>query len=60
MKAADRSGANYALLIGTEERRHGTVRIKDLESGDQQDVAVTSATDWLLEALATEGQRDEP
>jgi histidyl-tRNA synthetase len=60
MKAADRSGANYALLIAAVERRHGTVRIKDLESGDQQDVAVTSATDWLVERLATEGQRDEP
>ena len=60
MKAADRSGADYALLIGTEERRNGTVRMKDLTSGDQRDVAATSATDWLIERLATEGLRDEP
>ena len=33
--------------------------MKDLRSGDQQDVAATSATDWLIERLATEGLRDE-
>jgi histidyl-tRNA synthetase len=59
MKAADRSGADYALLIGTEERSNGTVRMKDLRSGDQQDVAATAATDWLIDRLATEGLRDE-
>jgi histidyl-tRNA synthetase len=52
MKAADRSGARYAVLIGAEERRNATVRIKDLQDGDQQDVAATSATDWLRNALA--------
>src|SRR6202021_616564 len=43
MKAADRSGADYALLIGADERSTGSVRIKDLRSGDQQDVAATAA-----------------
>src|SRR5215470_11022593 len=52
MKAADRSGAAFAALIGAEERRNGTVRIKDLKSGDQQDVAATEATQWLIERLA--------
>jgi len=51
MKAADRSGADYAVLIGTDERSNGTVRIKNLRSGDQQDVAATSASDWLIEKL---------
>jgi histidyl-tRNA synthetase len=51
MKAADRSGADYAVLIGTEERSNGTVRLKDLKTGDQQDVAANSAADWLLERL---------
>ncbi|HET9079457.1 MAG TPA: histidine--tRNA ligase [Trebonia sp.] len=51
MKAADRSGARYAVIIGAEERNAGTVRLKDLKNGDQQDVAVTSATDWLLNKL---------
>jgi histidyl-tRNA synthetase len=54
MKAADRSGAAFAVLIGTEERSNGTVRLKDLKTGDQQDVAANSAADWLLERLGTE------
>lgn len=54
MKAADRSGAAFAALIGAEERRNGTVRIKDLTSGDQQDVAATQATDWLIERLGSQ------
>jgi histidyl-tRNA synthetase len=53
MKAADRSGAAYAVLIGAEERRHGLVRMKDLQNGDQHDVAASEATAWLTERLAT-------
>ena len=52
MKAAGRSGARFAVLIGAEEKRNATVRIKDLKDGDQQDVAATSAADWLRNALA--------
>jgi len=52
MKAADRSGARFAVLIGAEEKRNGTVAVKDLRDGDQQDVAATSAVDWLRNALA--------
>ena len=51
MKAADRSGAAYAVLIGAEEKREARVRIKDLKTGDQQDVPATSATDWLIARL---------
>jgi len=54
LRAADRSGAAFAALIGPEERNNGTVRIRDLSTGDQQDVAATAATDWLLERLGTQ------
>jgi histidyl-tRNA synthetase len=54
MKAADRSGARFAVLIGAEEKNAATVRMKDLQSGDQQDVAATSATEWLLNKLSGE------
>jgi histidyl-tRNA synthetase len=54
LRAADRSGAAFAALIGADERRGGTVRIKDLATGDQQDVPLTSATDWLIERLGTQ------
>ena len=56
MKAADRSGARFAVIIGAEEREAATVAMKDLENGDQQDVAAASATDWLLDKLGL-GQR---
>jgi histidyl-tRNA synthetase len=54
LRAADRSGAAFAVLIGAEERHNGTVRIKDLGTGDQQDVAATEAADWLIERLGTQ------
>ena len=54
MKAADRSGARFAVLIGAEEKNAATVRMKDLQSGDQQDVAATAATEWLLNKLSGE------
>jgi histidyl-tRNA synthetase len=56
MKAADRSGARFAVLIGAEEKNAATVRMKDLESGDQQDVAATAATEWLLSKLSGEAE----
>jgi histidyl-tRNA synthetase len=56
MKAADRSGARFAVLIGAEERKAATVRIKDLQDGDQQDVAAASATDWLVRRLGEEAE----
>ena len=36
----------------------GRVGVGDAEV-DQQDVAATAATDWLIDRLATEGLRDE-
>jgi len=56
MRAADRSGAAFAALIGAEERSNGTVRIKDLKTSDQQDVPATSAVDWLIARLAGDNQ----
>jgi histidyl-tRNA synthetase len=52
MKAADRSGADYAALIGDQERHHGIVRIKDLKNGDQHDVPASEAAAWLTGRLA--------
>jgi histidyl-tRNA synthetase len=51
MKAADRSGATYTVLIGAEEKQQALVRIKDMKTGDQQDVPATSAIDWLISRL---------
>jgi histidyl-tRNA synthetase len=37
-RAADRSGARLALVVGEQERAAGTVAVRDLEGGDQQTV----------------------
>jgi histidyl-tRNA synthetase len=54
MKAADRSGARFAALIGPAEKNAGLVQMKDLKNGAQEHVAATSATDWLLGKLSGE------
>ncbi len=51
MKAADRSGAAFAALIGGQERDHGTVRMKDLANGEQHDVPAAEAAAWLIERV---------
>ena len=53
MKAADRSGARYAILIGDQERRHASVRMKNLENGEERDVPASEAVAWLTERLGT-------
>ncbi|HUS60547.1 MAG TPA: histidine--tRNA ligase [Acidimicrobiales bacterium] len=35
-KAADRSGAHYALIVGEDERAEGTVTVRDLRGGQEQ------------------------
>lgn len=41
MKAADRSGAKFAVIIGEEEVRTQKVQLKELKTGEQQEVAVS-------------------
>jgi len=38
MKAADRSGATYAVIIGDRDLAAGTMELKDLRNGDQKTV----------------------
>ncbi|HET6964143.1 MAG TPA: His/Gly/Thr/Pro-type tRNA ligase C-terminal domain-containing protein, partial [Acidimicrobiales bacterium] len=46
-KAADRSGARLALVIGPDEAANGTVGIKDLQKGGEQ--ATVTADELLAE-----------
>ncbi|GAA4404483.1 histidine--tRNA ligase [Tsukamurella soli] len=47
MKAADRSGAEYALVLGDSELEAGTVTVKDLASGQQRSVPLDAVVDEL-------------
>jgi histidyl-tRNA synthetase len=52
MKAADRSGARYALILGErdlEDPVRATGQLKDLVSGEQQPVALDAAVDIVKE-----------
>ena len=52
MRAADRSGAAMAVIIGDSERESGTLTLRDLR-GDtgQESVALSSITETLLARL---------
>ena len=51
MKAADRSGARFALVLGERDLEAGTVGVKDLVSGEQQSVPLDGVLDHLVAAL---------
>jgi len=52
MKAADRSGARIALVLGDRDIEAGTVGVKDLTNGEQVDVAVDSVIAEVLSRLS--------
>jgi len=58
MKAADRSGARYAVILGKQEAERGAVAVKDLRSDDVQlEVPRQLVAGWLQERRETEDVR---
>jgi len=52
LKAADRSGARLALIIGQRELEAGQVTVRDLEKGEQHEVARSEVVVTVREALS--------
>ncbi len=50
-KYATGRGIRYALLLGSRELEAGVVAAKDLDSGDQVDVALDEIVSWLSERV---------
>lgn len=48
-KAADRSGARYSLILGTDEVSAGTVTVKEMATGEQTTILQTECAGWLAE-----------
>ncbi|MGN6243438.1 MAG: histidine--tRNA ligase [Motilibacteraceae bacterium] len=48
MKAADRSGARFALVLGERDLEGGNAQVKDLASGEQEAVPLDSAVPALV------------
>jgi histidyl-tRNA synthetase len=53
MKAADRSGAPVALIIGEQEKEDGTMLLRDMRVGEQRLVGLSDYLDELRKVLAT-------
>lgn len=51
MKAADRSGATYAVVLGDRDIQAGTAQLKDLRSGEQIAVPLDSLVATVQERL---------
>jgi histidyl-tRNA synthetase len=51
MKAASRSGARFAAIVGDDERAAGAVTVRDLETGEQTSVPDDAVVDHLRKAL---------
>ena len=52
MKAADRSGARYALVAGERDLSADVVQLKDLESGEQAPVPIDQIISTIKEKLS--------
>ncbi len=50
-KHADRVGAKYCAILGSQEVANGEVAIKDLMAGEQQNVKLDSLDAWVKERL---------
>ncbi|WP_345282211.1 histidine--tRNA ligase [Streptomyces gulbargensis] len=52
MKDANRSGARFAVVAGERDLAEGVVQLKDMESGEQEAVAVDALVDAVRAKLA--------
>ena len=47
MKYADKLGAKYTLVLGDDEISSGNVRVKNMQTGEQTDIAMEKLADFL-------------
>jgi len=47
MKYANRIGAKYCAIIGSQEFENGEVAIKNLEAGEQESVKIAELAEWV-------------
>lgn len=55
IQRADKAGARLVVIIGPEDWAAGQVTVRDLASGDQQDVPVDAVGSMVVERLARTG-----
>ena len=50
-KQADRSGASFAAVLGEDELSRGTIKVRDMASGEENEVDVSHGPAGLLRAI---------
>lgn len=55
MKAADRLKARFAVVIGDDELARSAVQVKDLSSGEQEEVDMNDLVDYIRSRIRQEG-----
>ncbi|WP_077621398.1 histidine--tRNA ligase [Sediminibacillus massiliensis] len=54
-KAADRLGAKFVLILGDEEVEQNLVKVKNMETGNQEEIPLENVVDHLRSELEAEG-----
>jgi histidyl-tRNA synthetase len=54
MKAADRSGARWVLIVGDDEAAAGTAQVKDLTTGQQQELPAAEVPAFIARSRSEE------
>jgi histidyl-tRNA synthetase len=54
MKAADKSGARFTVILGEREAEHGAVSVKDMQTREQLEVPRQLVAGWIQERRETE------
>jgi histidyl-tRNA synthetase len=57
MKAADRSGAGLVVIVGDDDAARGVAQVKDMGSGEQQEVPWAGLADRLAGMVASGDER---
>ena len=51
LKAVDRLGCKYAIIIGDNELAEGAAILRDMESGVQEQLLITEITESIVNRL---------
>jgi histidyl-tRNA synthetase len=51
MKAADKSGATYAVIIGTDELSQGVATVKSMVDGHQEEISLDAVVEHVAAQL---------
>jgi len=58
MKAADKSGARYCLVVGENELSSGEATLKDMSSGEEQAIRIANLSSTVSSLMSSEKKRN--